>query len=139
MNPPKLKTTPARSANMARIRSTDTKPEMIVRKTLHKLGFRFRLHVRDLPGRPDIVLSKYRTAIQVKGCFWHGHTCREGRFPNSNREYWIPKLLKNRSRDASNERKLRRLGWSVHSIWECQIDHWSQERLERLVLRWLIR
>jgi len=87
---PKLKTTAARSANMARIRSKDTKPEMLVRKALHRLGFRFRLHVRNLPGCPDIVLPKYQTIIQVKGCFWHGHTCRDGRLPNSNREYWIP-------------------------------------------------
>ena len=74
-------TTPARSANMARIRSKDTKPEMLVRRALHRLGFRFRLHVRGLPGRPDIVLPKYRTVIQVKGCFWQGHTCPDGRLP----------------------------------------------------------
>lgn len=89
MSVPKLKTTAARSANMARIRSEDTKPEILVRKALHRLGFRFRLHARNLPGRPDIVLAKYQTIIQVKGCFWHGHTCRGGRLPNSNREYWI--------------------------------------------------
>src|ERR1700679_3894425 len=87
-------TSPERSANMSRIRSKDTKPEMLVRKALHRLGFRFRLHVRGLPGRPDIVLPKYRTVIQVKGCFWHGHTCPDGRMPKSNEDYWVPKLLR---------------------------------------------
>lgn len=124
------KTTAARSANMSRIRSTDTKPEMLVRKALHKLGFRFRLHVRDLPGRPDIVLPKYRTVIQVKGCFWHGHDCPDGRLPKSNREYWVPKLTRNRERDKSNERKLRKLGWSVHCLWECHIFKCRQNQLE---------
>ena len=106
---------------MSRIRSKDTKPEMLVRKALHWLGFRFRLHIRDLPGRPDIVLPKYNTIIQIKGCFWHGHTCRDGRLPKSNRGYWVPKLLRNKERDISNERKLRRMGWSVRSLWECRI------------------
>jgi DNA mismatch endonuclease (patch repair protein) len=81
MRTAKGQTSPQRSANMSRIRSTDAKPEMLVRKALHRLGFRFRLHVRGLPGRPDIVLPKYRTVIQVKGCFWHGHTCPDGRLP----------------------------------------------------------
>lgn len=110
-----------RSAIMSRIRSKDTKPEMLVRRELHRLGFRFRLHVRGLPGKPDIVLPKHRTVIQVKGCFWHGHTCIDGRIPKSNREYWVPKLLNNRRRDSSNDRKLRRLGWSVRNLWECRI------------------
>jgi DNA mismatch endonuclease (patch repair protein) len=117
----KGETAAMRSAMMSRIRSKDTKPEMLVRKALHRLGFRFRLHVRDLPGRPDIVLPKYRIIIQVKGCFWHGHTCRDGRFPKSNREYWVPKLLRNKERDISNERKLRRMSWSVRTLWECRI------------------
>ena len=88
MHSVKAGTTPERSANMSRIRSKDTKPEMLVRKALHSLGFRFRLHVRELPGRPDIVLPKYRTIIEVKGCFWHGHTCVDGRIPKSNEAYW---------------------------------------------------
>jgi len=87
MKSPKSETVAARSANMSRIRSKDTKPEMLVRKALHRLGFRFRLHVRDLPGHPDIVLPKYKVIFQVKGCFWHGHTCRDGRMPKSNRDY----------------------------------------------------
>jgi DNA mismatch endonuclease (patch repair protein) len=121
MPAPKLKTTTARSANMSRTRSTDTKPEMLVGKSLHRLAFRFRLHVRDLPGRPDIVLPRHRTVIQVKGCFWHGHSCPDGRLPKLNRHYWVPKLIRNRERHRSNERKLRRLGWSVHSLWICDL------------------
>ncbi|MGP8252191.1 MAG: very short patch repair endonuclease [Terracidiphilus sp.] len=88
----------ARSANMAKIRSKDTKPEMLVRRALHRLGFRFRLHVRDLPGHPDIVLPKHRTIIEVKGCFWHGHNCNDGRTPKTNKAYWLPKLERNEAR-----------------------------------------
>jgi len=133
----KAETAAARSANMSRIRSKDTKPEMLVRKALHRLGFRFRLHVRELPGKPDIVLPKYRTVIQVKGCFWHGHTCIDGRLPKSNRDYWVPKLLRNRMRDISNDRKLRRLGWSVRNLWECRICSLSPEDLERVLTNML--
>jgi DNA mismatch endonuclease (patch repair protein) len=122
-------TSPRRSANMSRIRSKDTKPEMLVRKALHRLGLRFRLHVRGLPGCPDIVLPKYRTVLQVKGCFWHGHTCPDGRLPKSNRDYWVPKLLKNRKRDIANDRKLRRLGWSVRNLWECRVTSLGQNSL----------
>ncbi len=125
------KETPAqRSANMARIRSKDTKPELLVRRALHGLGFRFRLHVCDLPGRPDIVLPKYQIIIQVKGCFWHGHTCVDGRLPKSNRAYWLPKLLKNKERDLRNDRKLRSLGWSVRNLWECKVCAFSARDLE---------
>ena len=135
MKPAKSVTPAARSANMSHIRSKDTKPEMLVRRALHRLGFRFRLHVRDLPGRPDIVLPKYATIIQVKGCFWHGHSCREGRIPNSNRDYWEPKLLRNKARDVSNERKLRRLGWSVRTLWECQLEALTKEGLDDIIAR----
>ena len=128
------KETPAqRSANMARIRSKDTKPELLVRSALHRLGFRFRLHSRDLPGRPDIVLPKHQIIIQVKGCFWHGHTCADGRLPKSNRTYWLPKLRKNKERDIRNDRKLRSLGWSVRNLWECQVYAMSTERLQELM------
>jgi DNA mismatch endonuclease (patch repair protein) len=129
----KDETAATRSAMMSRIRSKDTKPEMLVRKALHRLGFRFRLHVPDLPGRPDIVLPKYLTIVQVKGCFWHGHTCRDGRLPKSNREYWVPKLLRNKERDISNDRKLRRMGWSVRNLWECRICALSQEGLDMVL------
>jgi len=133
MNTTTSKAVAKRSAMMSRIRSKDTLPEMLVRKSLHRLGFRFRLHVRSLPGRPDIVLPKHRIIIQVKGCFWHGHTCRDGRLPKSNREYWVPKLLRNKERDVSNERKLRRMGWSVRTLWECRICTASSECLEKVL------
>jgi DNA mismatch endonuclease (patch repair protein) len=136
---PMLVTTPSRSALMARIRSKNTKPEMLVRSALHRLGFRFRLHMRGLPGCPDIVLPKYSTIIQVKGCFWHWHTCRDGKIPKSNRAYWAPKLLKNRERDRSNECKLRRLGWSVHSVWECRLRNRDQIGIETLLLKILVK
>ena len=123
---------------MARIRSKDTKPEMLVRKALHRLGFRYRLHSQELPGRPDIVLPKYRTIIEIKGCFWHGHACIDGRIPKSNRGYWLPKLLRNKARDTTNERKLRRLGWSVRCLWECRICKLKKDELEKLLARMLI-
>lgn len=135
MSTKKSEPTKTRSEMMSRIRSKDTKPEILVRKALHRLGFRFRLHVRVLPGRPDIVLPKYRVIIQVKGCFWHGHTCRDGRLPKSNRGYWVPKLLRNKQRDISNDRKLRRMGWSVRNFWECRICTLNQEGLDELLSR----
>src|SRR5580704_9303211 len=125
----KLRTTPERSALMSRIRAKNTQPEMLVRRVLHGLGYRFRLHVRDLPGCPDIVLRRYRTIIQVKGCFWHGHRCLKGRLPRSNRFYWLPKLRMNKTRDLTNERKLRRLGWRVRTIWECKLKKMNVEEL----------
>lgn len=137
--PAPRETSPERSANMAKIRSKDTKPELLVRRALHRLGFRYRLHARELPGRPDIVLSKHRTIIEVKGCFWHGHTCIDGRVPKSNREYWLPKLLRNQSRDTANARKLRRLGWSVYSLWECRVLKLSQDQLASLLTAMLER
>jgi DNA mismatch endonuclease (patch repair protein) len=106
---------------MAAIRGKDTSPEMKVRKLLHALGYRFRLHRRDLPGNPDIVLRSSLAIILVHGCFWHQHTCRDGRMPSSKREYWGPKLARNVERDKDNIRKLRRMGWRVLVIWECQI------------------
>nr|BDD47030.1 very short patch repair endonuclease [bacterium] len=110
-----------RSEVMSVIRSKNTKPEIILRKTLHRLGYRFRLHVKTLPGRPDIVLPKYRTVIQVYGCFWHGHDCADGHLPKSNLVYWEPKLRKNKHRDRIVEHALRNEGWNVVIIWECEI------------------
>ena len=106
---------------MSLIRAKDTKPEIAVRQTLHGLGFRFRLHDRKLPGRPDILLRKYQTIIQVKGCFWHSHRCLKGRMPHGNRAYWAAKFRANQDRDRRNERRLRRMGWRVATIWECDI------------------
>jgi DNA mismatch endonuclease, patch repair protein len=109
-----------RSEVMSAIRSKNTKPEIKIRSALHRLGYRFRLHVKDMPGKPDLVLPKYSTAIQVRGCFWHGHTCPDGHIPNSRQDYWIPKLDKNKKRDRQNDAKLRQLGWSLLIVWECQ-------------------
>lgn len=112
----------ARSRNMARIRNADSKPELAVRRALHRAGFRFRLHRRDLPGTPDIVLRKYQTVIFVHGCFWHGHTCIDGRLPKSRTGYWLPKLAGNRQRDRRNAQQLRSRGWRVGVVWECEAE-----------------
>lgn len=110
-----------RSWNMSRIRSRDTNPELTVRKTLTGLGYRYRLHRRDLPGKPDIVLPTHRIAIFVHGCFWHQHTgCIDCSNPKTNTDYWKPKLLGNLQRDRKNRQTLRRLGWMPIVIWECQ-------------------
>lgn len=111
-----------RSANMAAIRSKDMKPERMVRSIAHHLGYRFRLHRTDLPGKPDLVFPSKGCVIFVNGCFWHQHnkgSCLDGRLPKSRQEYWAPKLLGNVERDVANRRALRRLGWRVLTIWEC--------------------
>ena len=107
---------------MSHIRSKDTKPEKRLRSLLHRLGFRFRLHRKDLPGTPDIVLPKYRTVIFVHGCFWHQHPgCKKATLPRSNVEFWKNKLEKNIERDKEVEKKLIETGWNVIVIWECEI------------------
>jgi len=122
-----------RSQIMARIRSTDTTPELAVRRLLHRMGYRFRLHVSKLPGRPDIVLPKYRTVVLVHGCFWHGHRCKDGRRPKSNTDYWNKKLDRNRERDKRNRNLLRKAGWKPVVIWECQCT--DEERLEKIITK----
>lgn len=111
-----------RSALMAKVRSENTKPEEIVRKALFRQGFRYRKNVKDLPGKPDIVLPKYQAAVFVHGCFWHQHTgCPEAVRPQSRQDYWEAKLNRNMARDASNAEKLQALGWRVFVIWECEL------------------
>jgi DNA mismatch endonuclease (patch repair protein) len=105
---------------MASIRGKDTKPEMAVRRLLHAMGYRFRLHRRDLPGTPDVVLPRHGKAIFVHGCFWHGHGCGAGRLPKSRPEFWAPKIAANRERDARSLRALRSRGWSVAVVWACE-------------------
>lgn len=123
-----------RSKNMSHIRSTDTKPEIIVRKYLFSKGFRYRKNVRELPGCPDIVLPKYKTVIFVNGCFWHKHDCSRFVWPSSNQEYWHAKIERNVERDRENYHLLENEGWSVIIIWECQLKKKSIEiTLERLI------
>ena len=146
-----------RSANMAAIRSKDTKPEMIVRKGLWKRGFRYRLNYKRLPGHPDLVLRKYRTCIFINGCFWHGHNCSltpvpsipsearppvafpkgEGRMdldssacckiPKTNREFWVAKIRRNKERDKEEQRKLAEMGWHCITVWECELKPSKRE------------
>ena len=122
---------------MSRIRSKDTKPEMVVRSMLHRLGYRFRLHRKDLPGRPDIVLPRHRKIILVQGCFWHGHSCRLASKPKSNKGYWSVKIQTNKDRDARNLRLLLDLGWDVLELWECDIRKFTD--IEITILNFMKR
>ncbi len=111
-----------RSEVMSKVRGKNTTPERKVRSLLHSLGYRFRLHRKDLPGKPDIVLPKYKAVIFVHGCFWHGHTCSKGeKLPKSNADFWGKKIHDNISRDKKNIEALEALGWKVFVVWECQI------------------
>ncbi|OBY28314.1 very short patch repair endonuclease [Leisingera sp. JC1] len=109
-----------RSANMAKIRAKNTKPEMLVRRMVHGMGYRYRLYRKDLPGKPDLVFGPRRKVIFVHGCFWHLHDCRDGRIPASRRDYWEPKLRRNAERDAEQQAALQAAGWQVLTIWECE-------------------
>ena len=116
-----------RSLVMARILSQDTGPERAVRKMVYGMGYRYRLNVRSLPGRPDIVLRKYNAVIFVHGCFWHNHRgCIDGKLPKTRKGYWIPKLRNTRNRDLRNLRRLRRSGWKVLRLWDCDIQRRPQ-------------
>lgn len=121
-----------RSRMMSGIRGKNTKPEMVVRRLLHRRGLRFRLHDSRLPGRPDIVLPRYRAVIDVHGCFWHQHPdCRFAYMPTSNTKFWSEKLGENALRDGRNREALARLGWKVFVVWECQVA--DEPGLDRLV------
>lgn len=109
----------ARSRMMSGIRSKDTRPELFVRKGLHALGFRFRLHDKRLPGKPDIVLPRYRAAVFVHGCFWHGHDCHLFKTPKTRADFWAPKIASNQQRDRDAYEALSRLGWRIAEVWEC--------------------
>lgn len=110
-----------RSQMMSGIRSKDTRPEMIVRRALHARGFRYRLHVKDLPGKPDLVFPRYRRVVMVHGCFWHGHNCHLFKVPSTRTEFWLAKIGRNRERDAEVRQALAGLGWRVLEIWECEL------------------
>src|SRR5258708_22542359 len=110
-----------RRRNMQSNRSKNPKPELLVRRALHKLGYRFSLHRGDLPGCPDIVFPSRRAVVEVRGCFWHGHGCALGQMPKSRREYWSPKLKATHERDAGNKNALESASWHVYEIWECEV------------------
>ena len=126
-----------RSENMRAIRSKDMAPELAVRRLVHGMGYRFRLHRKDLPGKPDLVFPSRRKVIFVHGCFWHQHSgCREGRVPGSRTEYWVPKLEKNHLRDEANKSHLEEEGWKVLIIWECELrDIVALEKKVKLFLK----
>ncbi len=125
-----------RSENMRRIRSRDTKPELMVRSLVHRMGYRFRLHRKDLPGCPDLVFPSRRKVIFVHGCFWHQHgRCIDGRLPHSRTSYWIPKLLRNKRRDKLSRDQLRRSGWRSLVVWDCQTA--NGEKLQKRLVRFL--
>ncbi|MPS68789.1 MAG: DNA mismatch endonuclease Vsr [Novosphingobium sp.] len=131
-------TAPERATRMALIRSRDTKPEMIVRRLLHSLGFRYRLHAKELPGKPDVVFRSRRKVIFVHGCFWHRHddpACKLARLPKSRLDFWIGKLEANRARDLANVEKLEKMGWKVAIVWKCELRDREQlgNRLERFI------
>jgi DNA mismatch endonuclease (patch repair protein) len=110
-----------RSAIMSRIRGRDTLPEMIVRRLVHSMGYRYRLHVAKMPGKPDLVFSKLKCVIEVRGCFWHQHRgCSRSDIPKTRPEFWGPKLARNQRRDEENMRKIRHLGWRLCVVWECE-------------------
>jgi DNA mismatch endonuclease, patch repair protein len=128
--------TPAqRSETMRRVKSTNTTPELVVRRLVHGMGFRYGLHSKKLPGHPDLVLRRLRAVIFVHGCFWHRHRCEAAILPVTNREYWAAKQQRNSDRDRRNIRGLRRAGWSVLVIWECQTR--NLPRLEQRLRRFL--
>lgn len=123
-----------RSYNMSQISGKDTKPEMIVRKFLHSNGFRYRLHAKDLPGKPDLALPKYNTVIFVHGCFWHAHEdCKYFKIPQTRTEWWKEKLFGNKERDENNIEELKERGWEVIVVWECELKSDRKMTLVKLI------
>jgi DNA mismatch endonuclease (patch repair protein) len=126
-----------RSQIMAAIKGKDTQPEKAIRSLIHRMGYRFRLHRRDLPGNPDIVLPSHKKVIFVHGCFWHGHSaCKRSALPRTNKSFWKNKIEGNRKRDASAKKRLNKLGWKSLTIWQCQISR-SFPRVSRRILDFL--
>lgn len=126
------KSSPTRSEIMRAVKSKDTTPELIVRRLVHSLGYRYRLHRKDLPGKPDMVFAGRRKVVFVNGCFWHGHDCKRGaRKPVENADYWGPKIARNVERDAASARALQGAGWEVLTVWECETPIGKRAVLER--------
>lgn len=127
-----------RSERMSRVRNKNTKPELRVRRLIHGMGYRYRLHRKDIPGRPDLVFPSRKRVIFVHGCFWHRHPhCGLARLPKSRREFWVPKLEGNRTRDLANQHKLHELGWKVLVVWECQTTARNLDSLAERIQRFL--
>lgn len=124
-----------RSRMMAGIRSRNTKPELIIRRGLFARGHRYRLHDKKLPGKPDLVLSKYHAIVFVNGCFWHGHGCRLFKWPTIRKKFWADKINGNRKRDRAVRASLVRAGWRICTIWECAVKGQSDREIERVVMR----
>jgi DNA mismatch endonuclease (patch repair protein) len=131
--------TPAqRKRTMASVQAKNTTPELVVRRIVHALGFRYRLHSADLPGKPDIILKSRRKVIFVHGCFWHRHSCGGGRsMPATNQEYWLAKFERNRARDSKTRAALRKAGWSVLVIWECETRPARLQQLQSRLMKFL--
>lgn len=129
-----------RSIVMAGIRSKNTRAEIYIRKSLHALGYRYKVHDKGLPGRPDIVLPKYKAVIQVNGCFWHKHTCSLFKWPSSNKDFWRTKILNNKRRDVANKKKILSSGWRLLVIWECSLKRKNkihQQKVIEIAEQWL--
>lgn len=125
-----------RSYNMSRIRATDTKPEMLVRKFLHARGFRYRLHDKKLPGKPDLVFPKYKTVLFVNGCFWHGHqNCKYFVIPKTRTEWWQQKIKETAKRDRKNYKILKELGWNILIVWECELKSYKKNKTMEKIRR----
>jgi len=138
---PDIVTPDVRSRMMSGIRGKDTKPEMILRRGLHKLGFRYRLHDRRLPGKPDMVFPRYRAVIFAHGCFWHGHSCHLFKWPSSREEFWHNKINRNKEVDRVNLCRLQELGWRIGIVWECSLKgkyRMNSEEVIELCAQWLI-
>ncbi|WP_306519897.1 very short patch repair endonuclease [Rheinheimera sp.] len=132
--------TATRSRNMAAIKGKNSRPEMLVRRSLHQAGFRYRLHAADLPGKPDLVFPKYKAVIFIQGCFWHQHQCAMFHWPKSRTEWWRRKISANRVHDEAVQDKLRELGWRVLLVWECALKgkaRYNTEQLLELISAWL--
>lgn len=117
---------------MSRVRGKNTAPELAVRRALHAAGYRYRIHRKDLSGRPDIVLPRYRIVVFVHGCFWHGHSCKRGKLPQTNESFWEGKIARNRQRDDEATSTLTRDGWEVVTIWQCDLNAGISDLLSRL-------
>lgn len=124
-----------RSEIMSTVRAKNTHPELLIRSALFKMGFRYRIHSKKLPGCPDIVLPKYRAIIFVHGCFWHGHSCKAGKLPSTNSEFWKQKISKNQERDRIISHKLNELGWKILTVWECSLKGSQKKFFNQLILK----